>query len=196
MKTKVAIVGFEDSQRTILSVALTRLSGYQLIQNRNHHEWLKLFHIDEKQKDKWDNQILYISSSFVERINSVLITPEFISNGATFSEVLYLKSKLNEGTVKMYEPQEIDVLDCLLHVACKHVALHYDMVMHIRNAFSAGFDEMSAAFYEKYLIPYKIYEGDGKTANILENVIRDVEIPKKLSVENAIYEAERFINFS
>ena len=44
MKTKVAVVSFEDSQQTLLSVALTSMNGYQLIQNRNHHEWLKMFH--------------------------------------------------------------------------------------------------------------------------------------------------------
>jgi len=191
MKNKVAVVNFDIPQRTLLAVALTCLTDYQLVQNRHIYEWKRLYQMDENLMNGWDHQVLFISSSFVQRVNSESLFSEFISNGAVFSEIFSLKSKLNEGLVEQYQPHEMTMLDSLLHVAGRYASLYYDQVIHIRNAISANFDEMSVSFYEKHHIAYKLFEGGNDMKTILESVAREVDIPIAQTAEGAIYEAEK-----
>lgn len=187
---KITVVNFIDSEQTLLAKTLSCASGYQFIQNRDIHEWQRLFQIDESQIYSFNNQFLLTSSSFIKRIKSEFKYPAFISNGAVFSEVLLLKSKLNEK----YKPKEIEMIEMLLDLTGKYAARHYDLVIHVQNADSKSFDELSVKFYEKYNIAYKLYYcSDIK--DTLENIIREVEIPAALSIENAIHETVRLVTF-
>ena len=195
MTHKIAVINFIDSERTLLAKALSCASGYQLVQNRNIYEWTKQFRIDENQLYSWENQFLLMSSSFIKRIKSEFKFSTFISNGAAFTEVLSLKSKLNEKSIESYQPQEKTMLKSLLKITGRYAAQHYDLVIHVRNADSTNFDELSVKFYEKYHIPYKLYDKGDSLKDVFENIIREVEIPQALPAENAIYEAERLVNF-
>jgi len=191
---KIAAINFIDSEQTLLSKTLSCASGYQFIQNRNIHEWQKLYQIDDSQIYSFKNQFLLLSSSFIKRSKSEFKCLAFVSNGAVFSEVLSLKSKMNEKSVELDNPKEIEMIEILLDLTGRYAAQHYDMVIHVRNADSANFDELSISFYEKYHITYKLYDGNNIKDN-LENITRDVEIPIALPVESAIYEAVRLVTF-
>jgi len=194
MKNKIAVINSIDSERSLLSQALSCVSGYQLVQNRNIYEWKKLFHIDEDQIDSWENHFLIMSSSFIKRIKSEFKYPAFVSNGAVFSEVLSLKSNLNEKFIELYNHEEIEMIEILLDLTGKYAAQHYDMVIHVQNADSTNFDELSINFYEKYHITYKLYDGNNVN-DIIENIIQEVKVPIALPVESAIYEAVKFVTF-
>ena len=179
-----------------MAKALSCASGYQFVQNRTMREWKRLYKIDESQIFSFENQFLLISSSFIKRIKSEFRSSDFISNGAAFTEVLCLKSNMNENRIELRKPEEKTILKSLLNIAGRYAALHYDMVIHVRNTDSPEFDELSFRFYEKYGIAYKIYDRGCNTTDIIESIIREVDIPKLQSVESAIYETEQLVNFN
>jgi len=188
MIQKIAVINFKGAERTLLATALSCASGYQLVQDRNIYEWIRLYHIDEKQMDNWETQFLLMSSSFVKRIKSEFRNSSFVSNGAAFSEVL----ALNEKVVGL-KPEEIAILNSLLNVTGRHAARHYDLVVHVQNTGSAFFDELSIRFYEEHHIAYRLYDGSKKIKDVFENIIREVEMPMVRSAESAIYEAEQLV---
>jgi len=194
MKNKIAVINLINTERTLLAKALSCASGYQFIQNRNIYEWQKLFQIDENQIYCFNNQFLLLSSSFIKRTKSEFKYPAFVSNGAVFSEVLFLKSNINEKFSELYKPEEIEMIEILLDLTGRYAARHYDMVIHVRNADSGNFDELSIGFYEKHRIAYRLYD-NGDIKDIIENIISEVEIPKALPVDSAIYDATLLVTF-
>ena len=192
---KIAVIHSIEPERTLLAKTLSCASDYEFIQNRNIYEWERLFHIDESQIYCFQNQFLLMASSFIERIKSESENAAFISNGAVFSEVLKLKSKMDEKTVGQYRPQEIEMIDNLLNITGRYAAHHYDLVIHVKTGKSANFDELSVRFYEKYHVAYNIYDAGNSVKDVFENIIREVELPLVKPVEMAIYEAERLVIF-
>ena len=195
MKHKIAVINFKDTERTLLAKAISCMSGYQFVQNRNMYEWMNLFKIDEGKIYSFENQFLLLSSSFIKRIKSEFRTSDFISNGSAFTEVLSLKSKMNEKSVEMNKPEEMAMIKSLLNISGRYAAQNYDMIIHVKNTDSMNFDELAIRFYEKYHIAYKLYDGSNNMQNLVENIIREVEMPMVQSVESAIYEAEQLVNF-
>jgi len=193
--SKIAVANFTDSERTFLSKSLSCASGYRFIQNRNIYEWLRLYQIDESEICGFENQFLLAVSSFIERINSEFQNSAFISNGAVFSEALSLKFKMNEKSVELNNSKETAIIENILNITGKYAARNYDLVIHVQNADSTNFDELSVSFYDKYHIPYKLYDGKKNINDILKNIAQEVEIPVVQSLESAIYETAGLVKF-
>jgi len=194
MKKKIAIINSKTDKRTVLAIALSNASHYQFLQNRNVYEWQRKFQIDDHQVYDFQNQFLILSSSFVKRIKSEFENESFISCGAAFSEIISLKSKLNCSSIDFYQPKEQTMIESLLNVSGRYAADHYDLVIHVQNPDSTGFDEYSDEFYRNHNIAYKTYQDDD-LKNTLEDIFQQTEIPKTLSAESAIFEAEQLFNF-
>ena len=192
---KIAVINSMDSERTILAMALSCASGYPFIQNRTMYEWKKLYQIKENQLYSFNNQSLILSASLVERIKSEFDFTDFISNGAAFTEVLSLKLKMDEKSVKPYKPVEIAMIDNLLNITGKYAANHYDLILHVCNAGAKSFDELHAGFFEKYHIAYKLYEGGNDPQDILKNIMQEVGMPIKLPAGIAMYKAVKLVTF-
>ena len=194
MERKIAVINFKESEGILLAKALSCASGYQLALNLNVCEWIRRFRIDEKQIDAWENQFLLVASSFFKRIETEWFIAEFISNGAAFTEALYLKWKINERRLEL-NPEESALLKSMLQVTGRHAAAHYCPVVHVKNAVAASFDDLSIHFYKKFQIAYRLYDGETPMIELLEKIIRDLEIPVVELPDKAMYEAERLVNF-
>jgi len=192
MGQKIAVVNFKEDARMFLAEALSSMSGYPLVQNRNIYEWIRMYQIDENQLNSWENQFLLMSSSLVKRIKSEYRHSEFIADGAVFSETLSLK--LNEKSIVLKQ-EEIAILESMLGITGRHASAHYDRVIHIQNEDSAAFDELSIRFYDKYQIAYRLYDCKEDMEEMIEHIIREVELPAVEEVRNALDKAERFVNF-
>lgn len=194
MGKKIAIINFKDSEGPLLAKALSIVTGSQLVQNRNMYEWRKLFSIDEKKMDIWDNQFLTMSSSFIKRIKSEFQNSDFISNGAAFSEVLLLMSRVNDKSIE-FNHEELGMLYSMLNISGRYASEHYDLVIHIRSIDCISLDELSINFYDKHHISYQLFDCGINLKEILVNIIREVELPMIQLLDNAIYEADRSVNF-
>ena len=192
---KIAVINCMDTERTILAMALSCASGYLSIQNRTMYEWKKLYGIKDHQLYNFNNQSLLLSASWIERMKLEIIFSEYISNGAAFSEILSLKLKIAEKSIKPYKPAEVAMIENILDTSGRYAACNYDIVIHVRNAATTDFDELHAGFYEKYHINYKMYDGDNDMQDILENIMNDVETPIKLPAASAMYKAIRLVTF-
>ena len=179
----------------LLAKALSNVSGYEYILNRPVYEWRRLYQIDESQMYTFINQFLIISSSIFQRIEEEYEFSPFVSSGAIFSEVLSLKSKMDEKRIELYEPKEFEMIEYLLNLTGRYAARHYDMVIHVQNPYFESFDKLSIGFYEKYHITYKLYNGDNDMEETLKNIIHEVEIPMVQSTESAIYRAIQLVTF-
>lgn len=192
---RIALIHFIETERTLLAKMLSCVSGYEFVINRDIYEWKRLYHIDDSRVNSFENQFLLLTSSFIERVKSETDQSAFISNGAVFSEALTLKLKINEKKIECYQPEEIEMIESLLNIAGRYAAHHYDQVIHIQSSDTTSFNEMSVAFYEKYHVAYKIFDGNSKLNDIFENIIQKIEIPRVQPLENAIYEAVRLVTF-
>ena len=193
MKHKIAVINFISPGGALLAKALSCLSGYELVQNRTVYEWRRMFGVKESKIHSFNNQLLILSLSFIERITIEFDYSDFISAGAVFTDVLSLQSRIDEKRVECNSPEDAGMIESLLDLSGRYAARHYDTVIHVRNADSTAYDEQSVGFYEKYHIAYHLFDSTDPMKDIIESIIRKVEIPTLRSVDNAIYEATRIV---
>jgi len=195
MKHKIAVIHSMSTEMMLLSKALSCLSGYGVVLNRNVYEWMSMFQIEESQMNRFGNQFLILASSFLHRITSEFYCSDFVSTGAVFTDVLSLQLKIDKKSIVCESPEDARMIKILLEMTGRYAASHYDAVIHVCTADSKSFDEYSIGFYKKYNMAYLLYDGADQMKDIVEHIVREVEIPKVQSVDRALYEAIRAVTF-
>jgi len=195
VRHKIAVIHSLNTKRTLLAKALSCLSGYKFIRNRTVYEWRRMFGVEESQMHHFNNQFLVLSSSFVERITVEFDYPDFVSSGALFADVLSLQSKMDEKVVVCNSPVDTRMIRGLSDLTGRYAAQHYDSVIHVRSTDATEFDGLFTGFYEKHHIPYHLYDGAAEIEDIVNSIVREVEMPKVKSVSSAVYEAIGFCTF-
>jgi hypothetical protein len=190
---KIAVLNFKGVDGNFLGKALSCVSGYTLLKGRTPYEWRRLFGMDEKHLNRFGCRYLLASASVIEQIGLEAGHPQFVSIDAAFTGALSAGWML-ERPLAALSAEEKNLLQNLLDFAGQYSANRYDRVIHIQNADSHRFDELSVKFCNRYRIACMIYDG-GNMKDILEDVVRKLEITPEQTLEYAMAEAERAVYF-
>lgn len=193
MNQKMLLINSSNIQRNLLAKILSDISGHELLHNRTSNEWGRLYNIEDSSIDEWENQFLKISSSFTDWIKQGYKKRSFISVDAPFSEALSLKSRLKENSVDL-NPHEIMMLKSLLNITGRYTSKNKYVVAHVCNIETKLYDDLSIKFYNRYNINYKIYDYVGDIRYLVEQIIRDFEMPVLQPLEMPICQAEKVLN--
>ena len=193
MKKRIAIAGLPKSNKTSLARALSNMTGIPYIQNKTMYEWHRIYDLSDSKSDlTWKDLFLIAASSFFERVKVESYYDQFISDGASFSELMCLK--VNFSISFQNEMQEIrkkKIIESLEHVSATYAAQQYDFIIH---ADSSNNEELVNKFYEelylKYKIPYKIYNTEFLEQTMRE-ISKDLNLPTKISIENSIFKQKQ-----
>jgi len=188
MYSKIAIAGLPKSNKTLLAQALSYMTDIPVIRNKTMYEWHKIFDFHDSKNLTWKDMFLIAVSSFFERAENETMFDRFISDGASFSELMWLKLNF----AQQLERGQRDVVERLEIFCASHAARQYDFIIH---AGAAESDDDYVQLYRRYRIPYKIYGTDFPEQSLRE-IANDLRLPVKYSVENSIYQAKTnlFIN--
>ena len=187
MKTRIAIVGLPQSNKTLLANALSNITGFPFIRNRTMYEWYTMFNICLYHHLEWKDMFLIASSSFFERVEAETHFEHFISDGASFSELMYLKSvaaKFESGKKKWERDRTIESLE---NKSVSHAIQQYDFIVHA-NYNDVHDTELYEHLYLKNGIPYKVYRTE-IIEKALREIVNDLELPVQHSIDGAIYQA-------
>ena len=175
MKTKIAIAGLPKSNKTLLAMALSNMTGIPYIRSKTMYEWKRMFDLNNDLT--WKDACLIAAFSFFERVKTESYYDTFISDGASFSELMCLKIN--------YEPN--DIIKSLEHASALYAAKQYDFIIH---AVAANDGDLANDFYLKYNIAYKIYNTEFLEQTLSE-ISTDLNLPTKISVESSIFQTQR-----
>jgi hypothetical protein len=191
MHTKIAVTGIPGSNKTLIALALSYITEIPFIQNRTMYEWRRLYDIaGTGEKTAWKDMFLIAVSSFVERMETEARFDRFISDGAVFSESVYLQSVADgEKNTKVRRERE-HIVQGLEHVCMSYATKQYDAIIHLCNGKDSSANERYALLYRKYDMPYKEYQAND-IAGTLTDVLADLNLKAKSSVERGIYQAEK-----
>ena len=189
MKTKIAIAGWPKSNKTMLALALSNMTGIPYIQNRTMYEWRKIHDLTDSPNPEWKDMYLIASSSFFERALMESYYEQFISDGASFSELMWLKFCLEERQPGKIQFDRNKTTESLEHVCALHAAQQYDFIIHAVSGDSPCINDLYGQLYAKYHLTYRMYSTEiiEETVNEIKN---DLHLPVKHSVESAIYQAK------
>lgn len=197
MATRISISGMPRSARTLIANALSQLTGLPFIQGRTMYERQKMFDLCTDNGLSWKDVFFISSSSLIERIEMEGKVAKFVSDGAVFTELMYLKFTENFNKEKPRSEKD-RILMSLENVCFNHAVRHYDLVVHIEapTQFKAlGETEFFKNVFDIRKVPYLIYTSD-PAEKTLEGIISYLNIPTKMTVDNALYIAKNNLYIS
>jgi len=177
MKAKIAITGLPKTNKTLLAAALSNMTDIPLIGNKTMYEWYRLFGFSDSKPLEWKDMFLVAVASFCERAKNEMLFDCFISDGASFSELMWLKTNFD------LEKNQNDMVESLEILCASYAARRYDFIIHTGN------DDLYVQFYQRYQIPYKMYNSVFPEQS-LKKISKDIHVPLKNSVESSIYQAK------
>jgi hypothetical protein len=190
MKMKIAVTGAPCSNKTLIALSLSYITEIPFIQNRTMYEWYRLYDIaGTGEKTAWKNMFLIAASSFVERTETEARYDCFISDGAVFSELVYLQSVDGEEVSPKVRRERKNIVQGLEHVCMSYAVKQYDAIIHLCNGKDTQANELCIRFYREYGVAYKQYRAND-IAGTLTHVLADLNLQVKYSVERGIYQAK------
>jgi hypothetical protein len=191
MNVKIAVTGTPCSNKTLIALSLSYITEIPFIQNRTMYEWYRLYDITGTgEKTVWKNMFLIAASSFVERTETETRYDSFISDGAVFSELVYLQSVDGEEASPKVRRERKNIVQGLEHVCMSYIAKQYDAIIHLFNGKDTQANELYIRLYREYGVAYKQYRAND-IAGTLTHALADSDLQAKYSVERGIYQAEK-----
>ena len=188
MKAKIAIAGWPQSNKTLLANTLSNMTGIPFIRNKTIYEWRKTYNFPELIGWEWSDMFLISLSSLVERVETESKFDSFISDGASFTEIVYLKSNFAKQGPNKMQSERNKMLESLEKVSLSYAAGKYDFIIHACANDPLCVNGMYEQLYVKYKLPYKMYYTESIN-DALPDIITDLGLPVKLSIESSIYKA-------
>jgi hypothetical protein len=185
---KIAIVGLPRCNKTLLANALSEMTGIPFIQTLSVYEWRTVFNIDGYRSPEWKDMLLIAFCSFFDRVETESHFDQFISDGASFSEFVCLKSALaknDSGRMKYERNRNVNRLE---KICFSYAAEQYDRVVHILMDDDRA-NDLYVDLYAKYGIPYKLCRME-TVESVLKEMANDLDLPMKNTVEGAIFQAK------
>jgi len=185
MKTKIAITGLPECNKTLLALALSITTGIPYIRGKTMYEWRKCFNISDPEKIKWKDMLLIASSAFFEHVKIETCFDQFISDETSFRELIWLKSNFAKQNQSKKKYERDRVVEDLEIASVLYAAQQYDFIVHAGLGLHDGYDQM----YMKHNLPYKKYSAEIVEKTIME-IANDLCLPMRFSVEDSIYQAK------
>ena len=186
MKSKIAITGWPGGNKTLLAQALSDMTGIPYIRTRTMYEWRKCFHLSETSKMRWKEMFLIAAASFFDRVATESYYDRFISDGASFSELIWLKSHAAKQTRSSMKNERSKLMENLEYISATHAAAQYDFIVH---AGKGNQEDLYMQLYMKYGMTYREYE----TENIVETIseiAKDLHLPVIHSAVSSVFQAK------
>ena len=183
MRTKIAITGLPESNKTLLGKALSIVTGIPFIRNKTIYEWHKTFNISCFGNFEWKDMLLIATCSFFERLEVEKSFDTFISDGTSLNELMCLKSNFaceNHNRVN-------ELVSSFENASISYAVQQYDFVVHAKH--DSIYDDYYTHLYRKYNIPYKVYNTTF-LENTLEEIVSDLYLPVVYEVNSSVYEAK------
>jgi hypothetical protein len=157
------------------------------------YEWYQLYDIAGKGENiTWKDMFLVAVSSFIERMETEARYDRFISDGAVFSESVYLQSVANGLSNHKVRRERENIALGLEHICMSYAVKQYDAVIHLFNEKDIQANELYLRLYQKYDMAYKQYQANN-IAGTLTHVLADWDLTAKSSIERGIYQAEKIL---
>jgi len=193
MNAKIAITGLPKTGKTLLALSLSNLTGIPYVQNKTMYEWYRLFNLTYNVGLDWNDLFLIAVSSFLERVDTESHYEQFISDGASFSELLWLKMNIEKQAGNGLQRERNQMEESLERISAAYAARRYDFVVHTKHpVHDASSDDIYIQLFRKYNISYKIYD-TAQIEKTLQAITRDMELPVISTVKRSIFKAKRMI---
>ena len=189
MITKIAIAGWPKSNKTLLALALSNMTGIPFIQNRTMYEWRKIHDLTDSPNTEWKDMYLIASSSFFERAVMESYYEQFISDGASFSEIMWMKICWEKQCPEKMQFGRDKTTGSLEQVCALYAEQQYDFIIHAGTGNADCPNDLYEQLYAKYHLPYRMYSTENMEETVNE-IKKDLHLPVKHSVESAIYQAK------
>ena len=189
MTEKIAITGLPECNKSLIAQALSIMTVISCIRSKTMYEWEKMLTMSDAAGINLKDMILVASTSFFERIRIESCYDQFISDGASFSELLWLKINFAKRLKGKMRDEWAKFEESIENASFVYAAQKYDFIVH---ANSSVIDRLSndffVSFYLKYNIPHKIYDTAFPEKTLME-IIHDLNLPIRNTVEMSIFQA-------
>jgi hypothetical protein len=173
----------------LLALALANMTGIPFIHRKTMCEWRKTFGLKDsanlKGKDVWS----IASASFLECVKIENCFDRFISDGASFTELMLMKANLAKQRPTAIQHRLKEITGNLEYASFSYAAGQYDCCIHVCPDNSAAANDVLLELLMKYHVPYKMYHA-GNTEKTLMEIVNDLHLPAKYTAESAIYQAK------
>ena len=187
MNEKITVSGQSKPYNTFLALVLSNLTGIPYIRNKTMYEWCKLCGVDDSDKLKWKDMIIISSLSFYERAATELHYDQFISDGISFTELVWLKSNFEKQHFSKRKNEWSRIIGNMEKVSVAYANQQYDIIIH--NSSDSNVDDLYIQLYKKFNLTYKAYNTEC-LETIVDKIANDLKLRRINTIENAIYQAK------
>ena len=189
MNRKIVITGLSGSNNTLLALSLSNLTDIPYIRNKTMYEWLKLCKVPNSNKLRWKDMLMIASVSFFERVAIESHYDNFISDGISFSELIWLKSHFEKYHPNKKQDDWNRIIENIERASAFYAARQYDIIIHARTESDISTYDYHKMLYKKYDLTFKVYNAEN-LAKVIREIVNDFQIRKSNTVESAINQAK------
>ena len=195
---KIAITGANLQERTVLTNAVSYLTGYDVVRQTAYQIQAIKYRLNTEIKNSnWQELLVYVLSSFSERIEIEQQFERFVSNGSVFNELASMKAIYSYNSKHKRENKKyVLMLSGLEKIIAEYALKEYDCIIHIdRNT-----DEDDAvlqianqnllSLIQNCKIKYYITKESG-LSDMLEKIVTDMNTRTIISPETAVAKAQK-----
>jgi len=195
MKAKIAITGLPKTNKTLLALTLAKMTDMPFIQNKTMYDWFRIYNLPESNL-KWKDKFLIAASSFLERTAVEEAFDQFVSDGATFSELMWLKINTAKHIQNNIQRERERIVESLEKTSLTFAAQQYDFIIHAAAPSNndRASNDLFLQMYTRYHIPYKEYNTD-VLEQALEEILDDLNFPTENHIEYFIDQAKSVLFF-
>ncbi len=190
---RIAITGFPQSGKTIMSHALAAMSGFDVATCPPYPQLAVKYELSpERSKCQWPESFEYGLASFTERIIiEQNYEDRYISDGSVLNELVWLKCRYPQNEL-IYEQSMIHSLE---HVVAEYTSSKYEYIFHLNAIDSSDiFDQCMKQTLNQYAIQYQSIDGSNKK-EALKQIIDWLEIKPILSPGHSLLSTYNKLNY-
>jgi len=170
---RIAITGSNLSQRTVLSKAISDITGFDLIICSPYSTIAEKYGlVNEISKCQWPDSFVYCMGAFIQRaVIEQKFEDYYISDGSVFHEISWLKSRFPNIEL-IYERSMIESLE---RVITNYAIDQYDFIFHINSKnYLDVVDQCLKQTYFQHKIKYHIIDSinNEKALNQIMNLLQ------------------------
>jgi len=188
---RIAVTGSTHSGRTILTEALSSMSGLDLISCPSYSSIAAKYKLDlDISKCQWPDSFVYCMGAFTQRILAERgLEDKYISDGGVLNEICWLKSRYPHIEL-IYERSMIKSLEKII---VDYALNEYDFIFHIDpNDVSDILDQCLKQTFFQCNIKYHIIDG-ANAEDALDQMLAYLQVKPVLSAKYALLNVNKYL---